>query len=81
MEKRGLKFNINTTKYLVTEKDAKEEVQYGKRPCGCCGKGVGTNSILCTECNRWCHKKCSGLRYLGGVVDFHCPACIQKANR
>ena len=81
MEKRGLKINMNKTKYLVTGKEAKEKVQCGKWPCGCCGKGVGTNSILCCECNRWCHKKCSGLRNLGGVVDFRCPACVRRANR
>ena len=67
MERRGLKINMNKTKYLVTGKEAKEKVQCGKWPCGCCGRGVGTNSILCSECNRWCHKKCSGLRNLGGL--------------
>ena len=72
---------MNKTKYLVTEKNAKEKVQYGKWPCGCCGKGVETNTILCTECNRWCHKKCSGLRDLSGLVDFRCPACVQRANK
>ena len=34
----------------------------GKFPCGVCGKGVGTNSIQCTSCMSWIHKKCSGLK-------------------
>ena len=46
MEKRRLKINMNKTKYLVTGKEAKEKVQCGKWPCGCCGKGVGTNSNI-----------------------------------
>ena len=80
MEKRGLKINIYNTKYLVIGKEAKEKMQYGKWPCGCCGRGARTNSIFCSECNRWCHK-CSGLKNLGGVVDFRCLACVQRVNR
>ena len=64
----------------MTGKEAREKVQYGRWPCGCCGKGVGTNSILCSECNKWYHKRCSGLRNLNGIIDFRCPACVQRAN-
>ena len=70
MEKRGLKINISKTKYLVTAREAKEKVKSGKWPCGCCGKGVGVNSIKCDECKSWCHKKCSGLRNLSEVTNF-----------
>ena len=49
MEKQGLNMNLNKTKYLVTGKEAKEKMQYDKLPCGCCEKGVGRNSILCSE--------------------------------
>ena len=27
-----------------------------------CKNGVGKNSIQCTECTEWVHKKCSGIR-------------------
>ena len=30
-------------------------------PCGVCGRGVGSNSIQCTSCHKWVHKKCSGI--------------------
>ena len=34
----------------------------GKYPCGVCLTGVGsTNVILCGGCERWVHKKCSGI--------------------
>jgi len=28
-------------------------------PCGVCGRGVGSNSIQCTSCQKCVHKKCS----------------------
>ena len=34
-------------------------------PCGVCGRGVGSNSIQCTSCQKWEHKKCSGIK--GGI--------------
>ena len=27
-----------------------------------CGKGVGSNSIRCTGCSGWVHKRCSGVK-------------------
>ena len=35
----------------------------GKYPCGVCLTGVGsTNAIFCGGCERWVHKKCSGIK-------------------
>ena len=31
-------------------------------PCGVCGRGVGSNSIQCTCCHKWVHKKCTGIK-------------------
>jgi len=31
-------------------------------PCGVCGRGVGNNSIQCTSCKMWVHKKCGGIK-------------------
>ena len=31
-------------------------------PCGVCGRGAGSNSIQCTRCQKWVHKKCSGMK-------------------
>ena len=30
-------------------------------PFGVCSKGVGSNSIQCSGCQKWVHKKCSGI--------------------
>jgi len=31
-------------------------------PCGVYGRGVGSNSVQCTSCHTWVHKKCSGIK-------------------
>ena len=77
MEERGLKVNMDKTKLMATGKRSTHLVQSGRFPCGCCGKGVGVNSVLCTECNKWCHQRCSGLRNLRGVHNFVCPRCMR----
>ena len=81
MERRGLKINLGKTKFMKTGKEAKEKVQSGRWPCGCCGRGVGVNSILCIDCNKWCHKRCSRLRNLNGVENFRCPSCLGREER
>jgi len=30
--------------------------------CSVCGRGVGNNSIQCTSCKKWVHRKCSGIK-------------------
>ena len=37
-------------------------VNSGKWPCGFCGNGVQANSVQCTVCKKWIHKRCSGVR-------------------
>ena len=49
------------------------------------GKGVQTNSVKCTLCIKWIHKRCSGLRgNLSLLADgFMCKLCdgtIQEAD-
>ena len=77
VEKRGLRVNESKTKILVTGKKPTELLKSGKWPCGCCGKGVGSNSVFCVCCKLWCHKKCSRLRSLQGIVNFRCPRCSE----
>ena len=74
LECRGLKVNLGKTKIMVTGKQG-ENLQSGRYPCSVCGRGVGANSILCVACDKWCHKRCSKLSRLSGVVNFCCPSC------
>ena len=75
MELRGLKINMRKKKYMVSGKISVNKVNWGRWPCGCCGKGVGSNSILCNKCKKWCHKRCSGLKNFILNKIFICPKC------
>ena len=50
LELRELKVNMEKTKMMVTGRSSTQKIKVG-----------GSNSILCTECKDWCHKRCSGL--------------------
>ena len=80
-ELKGLKVNMEKTKIMVSGKESSNRVKVGRWPCGCCGKGVGVNSILCVKCNKWCHLRCSGLKKVSGVQNFECPLCRRGNNR
>ena len=48
----------------------------GKYPCSVCRKGVDSNSIYCTGCLHWVHKKCSGvIGKLKPNPDYRCIRC------
>ena len=76
LERRGMKVNMSKTKILVTGKET-EQIRSGRYPCGVCGRGVGINSVLCVECNLWCHKRCSGLQSVAKASNFVCPSCVR----
>jgi len=46
-------------------------------PCGVCSRGVGSNSIQCTSCQKWVHKKCSGINgsMYKVMKSFICRGC------
>ena len=54
----------------------------GKYPCGRCLTGVGsTNAILCCGCERWVHKKYSGIKgRLLPESEFRCARCLGTAR-
>ena len=73
MELKGLKLNIEKTKVMRSGKSGGEIVKTGRWPCAVCGKGVGANSIQCSDRCGWVHKRCSGARYpLVTIQSFRC---------
>ena len=74
---KGMKVNTGKTKVMVSAVGAGEEPKTGAFPCGVCGTGVGVNSIMCTKCKRWIHKRCSGIKgsLTGHEEDFTCRKC------
>ena len=50
--------------------------------CGVCSKGVGSNSLQCTSCQKWVHKKCSGIKGSMSKVAklFICRGCLNPVT-
>ena len=53
---KGMRVNMNKNKEW--QKVTQKAVRW---PCGICVRGVGNNSIQCTSCQKWVHRKCSGI--------------------
>ena len=82
MEKKGLSVNMGKTKKMEFGINLDVLKKSGKYPCGVCLTGVGgTNAILCDGCERWLHKKCSGIK--GPLLpesEFMCARCLGTAR-
>ena len=50
--------------------------------CGICGKGVQVNSVQCTVCKKWIHKRCSGdlSQLMDGFRHRRCDWTIQESD-
>ena len=78
MEEKGLRVNLGKTKVMRCQIQTEPVVSSGKWPCGVCKKGVGRNSIKCTQCDSWIHKGCSGITgKLQSNAGFRCKRCLE----
>ena len=77
IERKGLKVNMSKTKVMVSGEGG-EKLVSRIDPCGVCDKRVKANSVLCKGCNKWVHKKCSGVKGALTKVEgtFKCKRCI-----
>ena len=70
--------NTGKTKVMCCKVRSGQVEDSGKWPCGVCRKGVGVNSIACTRCRKWVHKRCSVLKgSLNKVVGFVCSRFVE----
>ena len=60
LESKGLKVNISKMKFMRCARDGVSK-EAAVDPCSVCGKRVGVNSIHCTACGYWVHRRCSGV--------------------
>ena len=77
IEKKGLKVNMGKTKVMVSGEGG-ERVISRIDPCGVCDKRVKANSVLCIGCQKWVHKRCSGVKCALKKVEgtFKCKRCV-----
>jgi len=63
MENRGMRVNMNKTKVMISGEQQKVTQKAVRWPIrGVCGRGVVNNSIQCTSCKKWVHRKCTGIK-------------------
>ena len=62
VENRGMRVNMNKTKVMISGEWQKVMQKAVRLPCCVCGRGVGNNSIHCTSCQKWVHRKCSDIK-------------------
>ena len=76
MDSKGLHINMMETKFLVSGVDHDVLKKSGKYPCAACSSGVDNNSIQCSQCIQWVHKKCSGItKWLVDNLNYVCRKC------
>ena len=82
LEQKGLKVNLSKTKIMKTSSEAKTKEVSQIDPCSVCGLRVKSNSILCLECNKWVHKRCSGIKgsLLKQKDSFRCRKCLGQVQ-
>jgi len=72
---------MGKTKVMRCRDSESQVVKSGNYPCGVCSKGVGSNSIQCTSCHAWIHKKCRGITgKLKHVDDYQCRSRCREGN-
>jgi len=77
-----MRINMNNTRVTISGKWQKVMQTAVRWPCGVCGRGNGNNSIQCTSCQQWVHRKCSGIK--GSIYKvmktFVCRGCVNPVT-
>jgi len=78
IDSKGMRVSMNKTKVMMSGERQKVRQKAVRWPCGVCIKGVGSNSLQCNSCQKWVHKKCSGIKgsMLKVAKSFICSGCL-----
>ena len=71
VESKGMRVSVNKTKVMISGKRQNVRQKAVRWPCRVCSKGVGSNSLQCTSCQKWVRKKCSGIKGSMSKVASH----------
>jgi len=74
--------SMNKTKVVISGERQKVRQKAVRWPCGVCSKGVSSNLLQCTSCQKWVHKKCSGIKGSMSTVakSFICRGCLNPVT-
>ena len=75
---------MNRTKVMISGEQQKVMQKVVRWPCGVCSRGVGNNSIQCTNCQKWVHRKFSGIKGSTSMYKvmktFVCRGCVNPVT-
>ena len=82
VKSKGMRVNMNKTKVMISGERQMVRQKDVRWLCRVCSKGVGSNSIQCTSCQKWVHKKCSGIKGSMSKVakSFICRGGLKPSN-
>ena len=82
VESKGMRVNMNNTKVMISGERQKVRQKAVRSPCGVCSKGVGSNSLQCSSCQKWVHKKCSDIKGSMSKVakSLICSGCLNPVT-
>ena len=72
---KGLRVNAGKTKIMICGTGLDLLQRSGQFPFTICHTRMGSDSIFCSGCKHWLHKKCSGLKHLTKDPDYRCTQC------
>jgi len=61
-----MRVNVSKTKVVISGERQKPVQKTARWPCGVCGRGVGSNSIQCTTCQKLHAIFC--IQFVAGVL-------------
>jgi len=78
VDNRGMRVNTNKTKVVINGEWQKVTQKAVRCLCGVCGRGIANNSMHCTSCQKWVHRKCSGIEgsMYKVMTTFVCRGCV-----
>ena len=62
-ESKVLKVILGKTKVMISDGITKDGMSTSNvHPCGVCSLRVNTSSFLCSQCGKWIHSRCAGVK-------------------
>ena len=81
VESKGMRVSVNKTKVMISGERQMVRQKDVRWLCGVCSKCVGSNSIQCSSCQTWVHKKCGIKGSMSKVAkSFICSGCLKPGN-
>jgi len=81
VENRGMRVNMNKTKVIISGEWQTVTQKAVRWPCGVRGRG-SNSSVQCTSCQKWVHRKCSGIKgsMYKVIKSFVCRGCMNPVT-